>query len=167
MAASTIPHSCGARSLSGSWIRVPTFYPGNTGRRAFRTTGYGAPEEAKDSLLAQIANEDLAALRSKQIVMAIVASELVQQGELRERVQRLQELFAQDLEIARIDHRLGQDWSGDSSIFVNVVLKRTAPPGTVIARLSEEIGAALLRVVRSEELGLHAYFNFVSHPENG
>ena len=99
--------------------------------------------------------------------MPIVASELVQQDEVRERVKRLQDLFAKDPEIARIDHRLAQDWSGDSSIFVEVVLKRTTPPTAVVARLSEEIGAALLRVVRSEELGLHAYVNFLSRPENG
>ena len=50
------------------------------------------------------------------------------------------------------DHRLAQDWSGDESIFVDVVLNRSAPPAAVVARLSEQIGAALLRVVlRSEE----------------
>jgi hypothetical protein len=37
----------------------------------------------------------------------------------------------------------------------------------VVARLSEQIGSALLRVVRSEELGLHSYLNFLSRPENG
>lgn len=99
--------------------------------------------------------------------MPIVASELVQQDEVLERVKRLQELFAKEPDIARIDYRLAQDWSGDSSIFVDVVLKRTALPVAVITRLSKEIAAALLRVVRSEELGLHAYFNFVSQPENG
>lgn len=99
--------------------------------------------------------------------MPIVASGLVQENEVLERVKRLQDLFAKEPEIARIDYRLAQDWSGDSSIFVDVVLKRTTLPVAVITRLSEEIAAALLRVVRSEELGLHAYFNFVSQPENG
>lgn len=99
--------------------------------------------------------------------MPIVASGLVQQDEVRERVKRLQELFAKDPEVARIDHRLAQDWSGDYSVFVDVVLNRTIPPVAIVARLSEQIGAALLRVVRSEELGLHSYLNFFSRPENG
>ena len=99
--------------------------------------------------------------------MPIVASELVQQNEVRERVERLRELFVKDPDIARIDYRIGPDWSGDSSIFVDVVLKSTTPPATVIVRLSKQIDAALLRVVRSEELGLHAYPNFFSRPENG
>ncbi len=99
--------------------------------------------------------------------MSIVASELVQQSEVLERVKRLQELFATEPEIARVDYRFAQDWSGDASIFVDVVLRRAKVPVADIARLSKEIAAALLRVVRSEELGLHAYFNFVSQPENG
>ena len=61
--------------------------------------------------------------------MPIVASELVQQNEVRERVERLQELFVEDPDIARIDYRIGQDWSGDSSIFVDVVLKSTTQIG--------------------------------------
>lgn len=98
--------------------------------------------------------------------MPIVASGLVQQGEVLERVKQLQALFADDPEIARIDHRLAQDWSGDDSLFFEVVLNPNTPTATVL-RLSEQIDTALLRVVRSEELGLHSYFNFVGRPENG
>jgi len=46
-----------------------------------------------------------------------------------ERVKLLQELFVKELEIARIDYRLAQDWSGDSSIFFDVPSKgRPFPP---------------------------------------
>ena len=99
--------------------------------------------------------------------MPIIGAGLVQQDEVRERVKRLQQLFANDPEVARIDHRLAEDWSGDHSIFVDVVLNRAAPPTAVVARLSEQIATALLQVVRSEELGLHSYFNFLSRPVNG
>lgn len=97
--------------------------------------------------------------------MAIAASELVQQ-EIRERVKRLQELFINDPAVARIDHRFGEDWSGDDSLFIDIVLNQKTPTATVL-RLSEQISSALLSVVRSEELGLHAYPHFVSGPENG
>ena len=99
--------------------------------------------------------------------MPIVATDLVQQNEVLKRAERLRELFISELEVARIDHRIAQDWSGDPSLFIDVVLKNTAPPASLIARLSEEIGSALLRVVRSEELGFHAYLNFSSPPQNG
>jgi len=92
---------------------------------------------------------------------------LVHQAEIRERVKQLQELFVNDPEIARIDHRLAADWSGDCSLFIDVVLNRKTPTATTVFRLSEQIAAALLRVVRSEELGLHSYLNFVSGPDNG
>jgi hypothetical protein len=99
--------------------------------------------------------------------MAIVASGLVQQDEIRERVRRLQELFANDPEVARIDHRLAEDWSGDYALFIEVILSGKNPNAATVLRLTEQIADALLRVVRSEELGLHSYFNFVSRPENG
>ena len=99
--------------------------------------------------------------------MAIVSSGLIHQDEIRERVKRLQELFAKDPEVARIDHRLAEDWSGDSSLFIDVVLNRRTPNAATVLRLSERIATALLRVVRSEELGLHSYLNFVSRPGNG
>ena len=99
--------------------------------------------------------------------MAIVASGLVQQDEIRERVKRLQEIFASDPEVARIVHRLAEDWSGDYSLFIDVILNRKAPAPATVSRISEQIATALLRDVRSEELGLHSYFNFVSGSENG
>ena len=99
--------------------------------------------------------------------MALVASGLVQEDEIRERVKQLQELFANDPDVARIDHRLGEDWSGDYSLFLDVVLNSKTPSAATVVRLSEQIDTALLRVVRSEELGLHSYPSFVSGPENG
>ena len=99
--------------------------------------------------------------------MAIVASGLVHQDEIRDRVNQVQQLFANDPEVARINHRFTEDWSGDNSVFIDVVLNRKAPTAATIARLSEQIATALLRVVRSEELGLHSYLNFVSSRDNG
>jgi hypothetical protein len=90
----------------------------------------------------------------------------VRQGEIEERVKKLQELFANDPAVARLDYRLAGDWSGDDSLFIEVVLNKQTPTATVL-RLSREIFDALLHVVRSEELDLHSYFNFVSTPENG
>jgi hypothetical protein len=99
--------------------------------------------------------------------MSIVASESVQQDEIRERVKRLQQLFADDPEVASIDYRLAQDWSGDDSIFIKVFLSSTAPSAEVVIRLSRQISSALFEVLRSEDLGLHAYFNFFRGQENG
>ena len=63
--------------------------------------------------------------------MAIVASGLVQQDEIRERIMKLQELFANDPEVARIDHRFAEDWSGDYSLFIEVVLNSKTPAAAI------------------------------------
>ena len=99
--------------------------------------------------------------------MAIVPSGLVQQDEIRARVKKLQELFANDPDVACIDHHLAEDWSGDYSLFIDVILNSKAPTAATVSRISEQISMELLRVVRSEELGMHSYLNFESRPENG
>jgi hypothetical protein len=97
----------------------------------------------------------------------MIAAGFVHQNEVRERVQRLQQQFATDNDVARIDYRLGEDWSGDESVFFDVVLNTSTPSAATVMRLSEQLATALLNVVRSEELGLHSYLNFVSPPGNG
>ncbi len=99
--------------------------------------------------------------------MQTAESGLVNQEEVLKRVKQLEEMFVNDPEIMGITHRFGQDWSGDDSIFIEVVLNRTIPDKAVIVRLSRQIRDALLRVVRSEDLGLYSYLNFSSRPENG
>jgi len=99
--------------------------------------------------------------------MPIVAAGLVHQDEVRKRVEGFEALFVQDPDVARMEHRIAPDWSGDDSIFVDVILRPGATPASAVARLSERMGVALLQILRSEELGMHAYLNFVSRPENG
>ncbi len=98
--------------------------------------------------------------------MAVVASGLVYQEEVRKRVEAFKTLFAQDPHIASIEYRIASDWSGDDSIFVDVMLN-LGTPSSVVARISERMDGALLQVLRSEELGMHAYLNFMSRPDNG
>jgi hypothetical protein len=100
-------------------------------------------------------------------IMALLAAESEQQAELRKRVEQLRELFANDPDIVRIDYRFAKDWSGEDSIFIDVVLRMPRNPPEVITRLTGEIDKAVLDVVRSEELDFHAYPSFVSRPGNG
>jgi hypothetical protein len=84
-----------------------------------------------------------------------------------ERIAQLQQQFSNDRDVARIAYRLGADWSGDDSLFIDVLLKTQTPSPATVARLSEQISTALLHVVRSEELGLHSYLDFASSPDDG
>ncbi len=94
--------------------------------------------------------------------MAIIASGLVYQSEIRERMKRFEEVFLNDPEIDGIQYRLDGDWSGDESVFIEIALKAKKPSTDTVVRLSEQVSDALLRILRSEELGLHSYFNFES-----
>ena len=99
--------------------------------------------------------------------MAIFASESVEQVEIRERVKKLQQLFADDPEVARIDYRFDGDWSGDPSVFLDIVLKRKKLENATLFRVSRQVFKGLLDIIRSEELGMHSYLDFVSLSENG
>jgi hypothetical protein len=99
--------------------------------------------------------------------MAIVPQAFVNQTELLKRIKRFQKHFAKDPDVAVIEHRFGEDWSGDDSVFFDVFLATSNPPAEVIRRLSAELTTQLLQVVRSEELGLYSYLNLISRPKNG
>lgn len=98
--------------------------------------------------------------------MAIAETELVHQNEIRERVKRMQEMFANDPDVARIEYRFDENWSGELSLFVLVVLKSASPSHETIHRLSDQFSTALLRVVRSEQFDMHSYLNFASGSKN-
>lgn len=82
------------------------------------------------------------------------------------RVKKFQRSFAGDPEIARIDQRFGEDWSGDASVFIELVRREEDPARETVVRLTRETPEALLQMVRSEELGFHAYVEFASNREN-
>lgn len=98
--------------------------------------------------------------------MALVAADPVQ-DEIRARVKRMQEMFADDPDVARIEYRFGEDWSGDAGLFVLVVLASPTPSRETIRRLGDQFSKALLHVVFSEEFDMHSYLNFESGPKNG
>lgn len=78
--------------------------------------------------------------------------------EIRERIERLQSQFRED--ISKIEHRFAPDWTGDQSVFLTVHL---TPHGkqhfTDIAR---RFPIEVVMQVGSEELGFHSYLEFVS-----
>jgi len=93
--------------------------------------------------------------------MPVVPSESTSQ-EISDRIDRLRMKYARDPLVKRIDHLIGADWSGDPAVFIYVML-----PGAEIApeelhRLAENIRADLLHLVRTDEIGLHSYLNFLN-----
>lgn len=94
--------------------------------------------------------------------MAIVPVEWVSSQEISNRVNRLQMRYAGNPLVKRIDYRVGFDWSDDPAVFIDVRLAGQEIAPAELQHLAEEIRADLLRLVRSDEIGLHSYLNFVS-----
>jgi hypothetical protein len=63
--------------------------------------------------------------------------------------------------VKRIDYRIGVDWSDDPAVFIDVTVagKDFTPE---LQHLAESIHVDVLRLVRSDEIGLHSYVHFVN-----
>ncbi len=64
--------------------------------------------------------------------------------------------------VKRIDHRIGIDWSDDPAVFIDVILPGNEIAAEELEQLAQDIRANLLRLVRSDEIGLHSYLHFVN-----
>lgn len=94
--------------------------------------------------------------------MAIVPKEWVSGEEISNRVNRLQMQYAGNPLVKRIDYRVGFDWSDDPAVFIDVMLAGKEIAAAELQQLAENIRVDLLRLVRTDEIGLHSYLNFVN-----
>ncbi len=101
--------------------------------------------------------------------MSIVPAALSTVDEVSRRIGKLQLRYAGNPLIRRIEHRIAPDWSGEPSVFLNVILSqdRRLPQDrqddAMLKRLAGDLRLDLLRIVHSEDIGLHSYLNFVSN----
>lgn len=98
----------------------------------------------------------------REAPMPIVLSEWTTSQEISNRVDRLRLQYAGNPLVKRIDHHIGVDWSDDPAVFIEVILPGTQIAAAELARLAEGIRVDLLRLVRTDEIGLHSYLNFVN-----
>ena len=94
--------------------------------------------------------------------MASVPLALVNDQEISNRVHFLQMRYADNPLVKGISHRVGFDWSDDPAVFINVSLTGNQIATAELQKLAEAIRADLLRVVRTDEIGLHSYLTFVN-----
>jgi hypothetical protein len=91
--------------------------------------------------------------------MAIVVPGLAE--EISSRVHRLQVRYSDNPLIKGIDYRIGVDWSDDPAVFIEVTLAAKEIPTSEVIGLAENLHIDLLRLVGTDEIGLHSYLNFV------
>jgi hypothetical protein len=94
--------------------------------------------------------------------MPVVPNEWATSQEISNRIDHLRMQYADNPLVKRIDHRIGVDWSDDPAVFIDVVLAGKRIAVAELERLAEHIRVDLLRLVRTDEIGLHSYLNFVN-----
>ncbi|MGD0299299.1 MAG: hypothetical protein ABSE86_19515 [Bryobacteraceae bacterium] len=94
--------------------------------------------------------------------MAIVPAGLVSSEEISNRVHQLQMRYAGNPLVKGIDYRIGFDWSDDPAVFIDVMLTDKEIAASELQQLAENIRIDLLRLVRTDEIGLHSYLSFAS-----
>ena len=94
--------------------------------------------------------------------MPIVLNESAADQEISTRVDRLRTQYAGNPLVKRIDHHIGVDWTDEPAVFIDVILPGKEVTTAQLQRLAENIRIDLLRLVRTDEIGLHSYLSFVN-----
>ena len=92
--------------------------------------------------------------------MAIASTAWVNTEDVAVRVGRLQEQYAGNPLVNRIEHRIGTDYDDDPVIFIDVVLASDDATAEQVVPLAQEMRIDLLGLVRAYEVGLNAYLSF-------
>jgi hypothetical protein len=95
--------------------------------------------------------------------MAYVLNRYVNRQEVDAAVERAAESLAPD--VVRIRYSLDDDWTGEPSIFFRVLISDEAASRADLSELAECVAFTLRRQVRTDELGIHAYFDYRSLSE--
>jgi len=94
--------------------------------------------------------------------MAIVPAAWAGVDEVEKRIGALQSKYAGNPLIDRIEHEIGSDWSGEPSLFVKVILSPGWHDDAALKSLASDLNLDRLRIINTEDVGLHSYLNFVS-----
>ncbi len=88
---------------------------------------------------------------------------LVNPSRLQADVQRAAQSLGED--VVHINFELGTDVMGFDSIFFNVVLTDEASRPARLRFVAQHVALSLMNQLRTDENGVHAYFNFRSQSE--
>jgi hypothetical protein len=88
----------------------------------------------------------------------------VDEAKLFSRVKRAEKALAKD--VVRVRHDLGSDWMGSPAVFFNIVLKDEASRPENLREVAQRVALRIMNEAKTDESGLHAYFNFRSESED-
>jgi hypothetical protein len=85
------------------------------------------------------------------------------QSEIEADVQRLAQALAPD--VVRIRYSLGDDWTGDPSLFLKILLTDEASRPENLYGVVQRVPLAVMKEIDGDDLGLHLYWDFRSLSE--
>ena len=95
--------------------------------------------------------------------VAIVASGLISPRKITAGVERAARALSAD--VVRIRYDIGTDWIGTPSVFFRIILTDNASKPENLREVAQRISLKLMNEAKTDESGLHAYFNFRSRSE--
>jgi hypothetical protein len=95
--------------------------------------------------------------------MPFVPTAFVHQNELDSAIRSVENSFS--AQVVRIRHSFGEDASGAPAVFFRVLVRDEAAPLARLREFAQRISIALMNAARTDENGLHAYFDFRSASE--
>jgi hypothetical protein len=96
-------------------------------------------------------------------VMPFVPAVFVHQRALNSAIQIVEYEFAS--QVVYIRHSFGEDASGAPSVFFRVLVRDEMAPIVHLREFAQQVSIALMDAARTDENGLHAYFDFRSVAE--
>ena len=95
--------------------------------------------------------------------MAFTATGFVHQAAINSAVLKVEKSFSG--QVVRIGHSFGEDATGAPAIFFRVLVRDEAAPKAILRDLAQRLAISLMNEARTDENGLHAYFDFRSLSE--
>jgi len=87
----------------------------------------------------------------------------IHQTQVEKAIRRAERFLAP--EVVPIRYSFDDDWSGEPSVFFRILLTDTASDPATLSEVAQRISMRLADEARTDEIGLHAYFNFRSESE--
>jgi hypothetical protein len=95
--------------------------------------------------------------------MALTAPHFVHQGAINSAIRKVEKSFSP--QVVRIGHSFGEDATGAPAVFFRVLVRDDAAPTAILRELAQRLAIDLMNEARTDENGLHAYFDFRSLSE--
>lgn len=97
-------------------------------------------------------------------MVSLVPSGFVNQAKFDASVNRAARALSAD--VVHIYYDLGSDWIGNPSVFFNIVLRDKSARTDKLREVAQRIALKIMNEARTDQNGLHAYFNFRSQSEH-